>query len=157
MTATWRHPPSTVRERRPGHGAPALRVIRGSRSIVVPPVRDWLRPQIVMAAGGMRMGALPDTKLLCSVGAYELDVLVSEFASPQRLELLGQITRAGPQDGPANDIEVLLVRESATEPIARTRTDEFGEFVLRAGTDGPFALRIGDEANATWVLVWEDE
>ncbi len=126
-----------------------------ARAPVAPDLPNWIRPQRVHASGGSRAGMLADTKLVCGAGPYEVDVLVREFAAPECLEFLGQVTRGDSIHHPVAELPLSLVRAEPGEVVSTTSTDEFGEFDLSSDPVGAYGLRLGDDDDAPCVLVWE--
>jgi hypothetical protein len=116
---------------------------------------DWIRPRRKETSAGQRAGALADHQLVCGIGDYELDVLVREIGRPERLETGGQLTLADAIHEPASRVRLTHVEAAATRVIGATETDTFGEFGFRAALSSHYGLRIGDQADAPCVLVWE--
>ncbi len=124
---------------------------------VVPSVAEWLIPQTVRFRRDQRAGMLADVQLVCGVGDFELDVFVCEREGPLRLDINGQITRAGSIHDPVADLQLSLVEPEAPSVVDGTATDRFGEFGFASLSERPYGLRLGTAADAPCVLVWEGD
>lgn len=112
----------------------------------------WVVPNRVARVEGVRSAGLPDFKMICTAGPYEVDVLVRPG---QKLELYGQVTRADDVYSPVSKVVMTLVDRDGW-PVSRdVRTDDYGEFDLSTKRDGVFGVRIGEEPDAPCVLVWK--
>lgn len=119
------------------------------------PGPTWLEPRICLTTGHRRMGALVDLRLACRAGPYDVDVLVRDMERPRGVEIIGQLTLANDLHVPACDIDVALISSDPASPLDRVRTSAFGEFIFpRRGAD-LLGLRLGHEADAPVVLVWD--
>ena len=113
----------------------------------------WVVPRRVAIAG--TRGSQADLHLICGAGPYELDILMREGGGPQQLEMVGQVTRAGRIFEPVADLTMKLIEAQRSVTVASTRTDSFGEFDLLSPHHGRYGVRLGDDADAPCVLVWE--
>ena len=111
---------------------------------------NWIIPAKIVKVKGIRSSGPCDLQVLCDAGPYELDLLVRPF---EQLEFYGQVISAGRVFQPAVDLDVTLVWSDAD--IATRTTNAFGEFRLTSPRRGTYGLRLGQEANAPCVLVWE--
>ena len=117
---------------------------------------DWIRPEIVVVERQSRAGLPAGLQLICGAGPFELEVLIHSLEREKRLEIAGQVTQAGTVYEPVGDLPVELVCEDEHSPVAKTRTDDFGEFGLVSGKGTRYGLKLGDGPAAPCVLVWED-
>jgi hypothetical protein len=115
----------------------------------------WIVPRRIARPHPTRAGVLADYQLVCGAGEYELDVIVREIESPQRIDIGGQVTRAMALHDPARDVPLTLVEARGSQVVARTRTDGFGEFDFAAACGTRYGLRVGDGGDAPCILVWE--
>ena len=118
--------------------------------------RGWIIPKRIVHESGVRGGALADVQLICGAGPYEVDILVREHQVPSRLEIVGQITLGGRIHEPVSGLQIELVDSGKSTTAGDTRTDGFGEFDLESNDKRrTYGLRLGAEAEAPCVLVWE--
>jgi len=131
-------------------------IVAMTEAVPAPAVRDWIVPKrIAFHQGGLRGSALADVQMICTVGSYELDLLVRETDGPERsLEIVGQVTRAGRVFEPVADLPLALVEARTREDTARAETDEFGEFDVSSPCGNTYGLRLGASADAPCILVW---
>ncbi len=115
----------------------------------------WIRPRRVVSVVGMRAGMLPDIKLICAAGPYELELRVREFANPSRLELSGQVVRADGVHEPVPELPLSLIGMTDDSLLVEGRTDVSGEFGLTLPRCGPLGLRLGLGHDAPCIAVWE--
>jgi hypothetical protein len=121
------------------------------------PPDGWLSPRrVVRRRGGVGDAVAHDVQLLCDAGPYQLDLLVRVHPARDEFDLLGQVTLGGSIYRPVADLELTLVAADGHREPAGTRTDEFGEFDLMSGDARlVYGLRVGDEAGAPCVRVWD--
>jgi hypothetical protein len=115
----------------------------------------WVRPDIVVVEDLNRAGIPAGLQLICGAGPFELEVLVQDLEREKRLEIAGQVTRAGSVYDPVGGLPVELVSEEDCLSGIETTTDGFGEFDLVSARGSRYGLRLGDGPGAPCVLVWE--
>ncbi|MDJ0975936.1 MAG: hypothetical protein QNJ98_15870 [Planctomycetota bacterium] len=118
------------------------------------PQVEWIQPEVRVRPGGLRAGLLADYQIVCGAGEYELDVLVREFETPQRLEIGGQVTIGDAVYEPAPDVWVRIVEALSERSVGETRTDPFGEFLLASTPEGRLGVRLGEAEDAPCVQLW---
>jgi len=117
----------------------------------------WLRPTRIIRRRPLRDGVLADFQLICGAGDFEFDILVRELEAPLRLEIGGQVTRAGQVHEPISDLTLVLLEAAEATQITATATDEFGEFEFQSQLLGRYGIRIGEEPDAPCVALWEGD
>jgi hypothetical protein len=118
---------------------------------------SWIRPKSVRRSEGHRGAATADLQIICGAGPYEIDVLVREHASPEGLDVTGQVTRAENLHEPIPSLPLTLVEAEQFRSVEEGRTDDYGEFAFGHHRKGVYGLRLGTDANAPCVLVWEGD
>lgn len=116
----------------------------------------WIRPLAVMEIVSTRSGMPAGLQLVCGAGPYELEVLIQDLERDRRIEVAGQVTHARSVFEAVSGLPVTLLLSGDEPPLARTTTDGFGEFDLRSRPQSRLGLRLGDDADAPCVLVWEE-
>ena len=101
---------------------------------------------------GLRALTGADINLVCAFGAYRLSAVMHSSERPDRFGLSGQIVQDGAR--PAVGVSVALLVDRVV--VARTHTDEFGEFEFFEHDGDRFGVRVGDGPSAASIELKDD-
>ena len=114
---------------------------------------EWLKAEPVLMHAGYRAGPDDDVQTVCISRNFHLDAVLHKADGPGFYAMTGQVLDQ--ESDPVVGASVTLFVD--LRPRDSTQTDVFGEFAFDAHRGQRFGVRVGTDAAAHHVEIWDEE